>query len=487
MHIFKVMNKDIKKYIPWIILAVVVVVLSTLFLLSKRITQEQLSKYEKKVGEAQMHMEARQYSVAVEKYYEAVDIIPSKVDAYEGLIKILLQKNRLKEAEEVIEKSAKPLSSFDKSLLYKRLGDEYYYRKDFRKAYEMYDDGLVLGVKNMGLELALGKVLLNLGDVSSAKKQFLKTGYEGEENLESNLLLSYIYALDDTPKAKKVLKSVDPSEKSQVYYDEFEDTLNNLNEDVKYNVAKLARVYINNGYPFLAISAIEPIKEDISEYLEAMYFLGRAYLDYGQYDEAIEALDSSLTLGGMETDILWAKGRAYMLKNDLDSGMKNYESAIGYSGGAFPKELVEEYVKILLDNKQTLKATEVVKNLLLLKDVEAYLNLLATEIYFGTKEYEKVDYYLDQLAKMSLNKTEEKVYLQFKIRMLLREKVDIDEYLTRLLNVDKFNPYYHFFLAQVQIEDGDESLAVESLERAIEYDLNSDITEEASELLSSLR
>ncbi len=486
------MKKDIKKYLPWIILLVLVISLSSWYILSKRITQEQMSLYEGKIQEAQAHVEARQFSMGMQKYYEAVDIVSSEVEAYKGIISILLAKNRLSDAQEVIEESGRALNNYDKSFLYKMVGDEYYNLKQYGKAYDMYDAGSFLGVNNMELELMLGKTYLNLGEVKDAKSQFNKTGYKGELLEEANLLLAYIYAIDDPQKAKTTLNSITDVEEVQIYYEEFEKILNSLDEDKKFNATKLARVYINNGYPYLAILALEAKEEEMMEYLEGMYFLGRAYFDYGQYDEAVEVLNKALTLGGMEEDILWIKARSYFLLNDLENAIKSYDSAIGHMGPTTNSDLVTEYVELLLENNQVLKASDLVRGLLVLDGEKPYFNLLAIEVNYELNEDTKVDYYLNQLGEMELNNSDEKEYLKWKVLSMLEidsdeREEDVEEYLDTLFELDRFNPYYHFFLAKVELEEGNEEMAIQSLEQAIEYDLDYEITDEALKLLSSLR
>jgi tetratricopeptide (TPR) repeat protein len=486
------MKKDIKKYLPWIILLVLVISLSSWYILSKRITQEQMSLYEGKIQEAQAHVEARQFSMGMQKYYEAVDIVSSEVEAYKGIISILLAKNRLSDAQEVIEESGRALNNYDKSFLYKMVGDEYYNLKQYGKAYDMYDAGSFLGVNNMELELMLGKTYLNLGEVKDAKSQFNKTGYKGELLEEANLLLAYIYAIDDPQKAKTTLNSITDVEEVQIYYEEFEKILNSLDEDKKFNATKLARVYINNGYPYLAILALEAKEEEMMEYLEGMYFLGRAYFDYGQYDEAVEVLNNALTLGGMEEDILWIKARSYFLVNDLENAIKSYDSAIGHMGPTTNSDLVTEYVELLLENNQVLKASDLVRGLLVLDGEKPYFNLLAIEVNYELNEDTKVEYYLNQLEEMELNNFDEKEYLKWKVLSMLeidseKREEDVEEYLDTLFELDRFNPYYHFFLAKVELEEGNEEMAIQSLEQAIEYDLDYEITDEALKLLSSLR
>lgn len=499
------MKNNIKKYIPWIILVLLVASLGIWYFLSRRVSEEQLSQYESKIEEALDYEESRDFSMAMKRYYEAAEIVPKRVEAYNGIISVLIKKDKLDEAEEVIKQSAKPLNNNDRSTLYKKVGDEYYARKLFDKAYEMYDAGSFLGVNNPGLELMLGKTYLNLGKVSDARDQFSKTGYVGRDLEEANLLLAYIDAIDNTDKAKSTLNSINNSEEIEVYYEEFRKTLEDLDDDKKFNATKLARVYINNGYPYLAILVLEPQRKEISEYLEALYFLGRAYYDYGDYSKAIETLDGALTLGGMEGEIFWVKGRAYALTNDLENAINSYDSAIGYYSGESFSELVEEYFNFLVENNQMLKAEELVKSLLIAFPDEVYLNLLAVELNYKLEEDAKVEFYLNNIEelreKVTFVRNDEKDFLRWRIATLIddyegsmeeeergdKDMTDIERYMDELFELDKYSPYYRYFLARIQIIQGEEEMAVQSLEQAIEYDLEYSVTDQSLKLLSSLR
>jgi predicted Zn-dependent protease len=483
------MNKDIKKYVPWIVLLLVIGSLSSIYFLSRRVTQEQISAYESRLQEAERYIEARQYSMSIEKYYEAVDIIPKKVDAFEGIISVLLLKNRFEEAEQVVEKSATLLSYYDKSILYKMVGDKYYEIGDYSKAHDMYDNGLVLGVRNTDLEVMYGKVMLKMGDISEAKKYLQRSGFNQEQQTEANLILAYIYSTEDIAKAEKFLKAVEPTSGYKVYYEEFSKILNDLDEDVKFNATKLSRIYINEGFPHLAITLLEPLQDDIVEYLEGMYFLGRAYFEFGDYPDAIEVLNGASTLGGMETEIFWIKARAAYLDNNLESSLKDYDNAIGYMEEGIEEEVVAEYLDLLLEMKQKLKAEEVIRTLVRKDPENIYLNLMAVEVNYKLEEMAKVDYYLRQLEDLELDDNQKKEYIQWKLHYLFEEGgvEDIEEYLEELFEIDRFNPYYHYFLAKSHELEGNRELAIQSLERSLEYDLNYEITEEALKMLSFIR
>lgn len=481
------MKKEIKKYIPWIILILIILSLSLWYILSKRITQEQMSVYESKVQEAQTHYEAKQYTMALTKYYEAVDEVPSKIEAYEGILEILLEKNKLEDALEIVDKSSKPLASKDRSQLYMKIGDVYYASGNYEKAYSIYQDGQILGVTNLPLEMRIAKVQLNLGKVDEAKGQLVKSGYKDELLEETTLLLSYIYVLEDKDKAKNTIASLVPSEGMVAYYDEFKEVLESLDDDEKFNAAKLARVYINNGYPYLAIQVLEPIEDDIVEYLEGMYFLGKAYYEYGMYEQAVQALDSALTLGGFEKDIFWTKARSYIQLGDIDNASNSYQGALGYSSEELDVGLIREYIELLKSNNQLVQANDVIKDQLSTHPEEPILYILASDINLLLEESEKVGYYLGQLSEMDLDQETQKEYLHKKLEYLSWNNENLVDTLSKLEEIDQFDPYYHYYLAKKYVSEDQKDFAIQSLEKALEYDLEYNITQESLILLSSLR
>ena len=58
--------------------------------------------------------------------------------------------------------------------------------------------------------------------------------------------------------------------------------------------------------------------------------------------------------------------------------------------------------------------------------------------------------------------------------------------LDSLLDINRYNSKYYFLLGRLQFEQGNATEASDSLKKALEYDLDYEITEEASKLLSSV-
>ncbi len=477
-----------KKILPWVILILILGGLITWYVMSRKVSETQRKDYDSKIREAEINLNAKEYTLAINNFYEATEIIPQRLEAYSGILDILLMKNRVDDAVSIVRESTRSLSSNDRSYLYQSLGEYFLTAKDYDRARQMYQEGLGLGIENVNAELALGRVFLKLGRVDDAKKQVSLSGYNEDNASEANLLLSYILGTEDIKKAKEQIGKISPTSKWAPFYDEYDKVLQTLDEDKKFNATKLARVYINNGYPYLAIAVLEPLSADMGSYLDGMYYTGRAYLDAKEYGKAIEAFDKALTIGGMEKEVFWGKARAYYGQNDLQAAMDNYSRALGYAGKDVSEEQLTEYVDVLLKNKQDLKAVEVIRDTLISVE-KSFVYLLGIKSNYLAGEKAKVDYYLQQLDKMDLTDIEKKESLYWKAKIALDSnntetaKIHLDT----LGGMDKYYPQYHLLLGIVKMKEQDATGAKESLERSIEYDLNNEITEEATKLLSNLK
>ncbi|MBU1119604.1 hypothetical protein KKA50_00140 [Patescibacteria group bacterium] len=477
-----------KKLIPWIVLILVIGGLAAWYFITNRVTSAENASYDAKMQEAETMYYSREYSTAMTYYYEAADMIPSRVEAFDGILTILIEKGRNDDALAILEKSAQKIKNADQAILYTLVGNAYYNDADYDKALETFKKGQGVGVSNQELELIIGKVYLKKGDIDNAAKQFGKDLYENDNLSEATLLLSYIQSSSDIEMAKSTVGSVSSTEKWKAYYDEFASVLSSLNTDTKFNATKLSRIYINNGYPALAVAVLEPMESEIVEYIEGVYFLGRAYLEMGEYDKALVELDKAVTLGGMEDDILWAKARAYMGKNELNNAISNYAKAVGYQGKDLSYDLANEYFDILLTNNLTLKADELLKNVV--KNVKApYVYIWGIKINYALNNVDKINYYIDLLGKTNPGDSDKLEYLYWNAKALLDQNGDITEItkvLDELLSMDRYNAKYYFLLGRLQFEQGQATEATDSFKKAIEYDLGNDITDDATRLLSSV-
>lgn len=482
------MKTKFKTLIPWIVLILLVIGAGAWYYVTNRVSESEQNSYDQLIAEANTWYQGKEYSTAMEKYYAAADVIPSGYEAFKGVINILIDKNRLDDAMNLVDNSAKKVSASDQAKLYASIAYAYFQSENYDKALDAAKKGDVLDDKNQDISLVLGKIYIKQGKIDEAKS-FLTNSIYTEENLsEATLLLSYVQSVSDVNLAKNTLVSVNPTDKFKTYYEDFSSILNSLTDDTKFNAAKLARVYINAGYPYLAISILEPINDQIEEYVEGLYFLGRAYLDYGEYDKAITEFDRAITLGGMEVDIFWAEAKAEYLNNNLDAAVTNYSKALAAQGKTPSEDLVKEYLDVLISSNQLLKAGDVVQSVGT-NVKESYLYLYAVKINYANNSMSKVAYYLNLLSKMTLSGDELESYLYWDAKYLLDQNAQADkisDVLNQMLSENRYDPKYYLLLGKLDIAQGSAVDASNAFKKAIEYDLNGSVTTEATNLLSTV-
>jgi tetratricopeptide (TPR) repeat protein len=450
-------------------------------------TEEQVRRYEQTMSEGEILFEAREYSEAVKKYNQAARIINKDGRAYSRIVDIYLLKNDFETALEVAQKAQDYATVAQVSLIYANIAERYFEVEDFYNARMNYEIASSLN-DNPKVNFGLAKAYVYDGEIDLAKKLLAKE-YDSENVDKAKLLYSYILGLEDTKKAKDFVSNYTPNNKDMSsYFDEYSSTLDSLEEDELFNSAKVARVYVNNNYPTLAIKLLEPKEEEIAQYVDALYYLGKAYLDTKQYDKAVSTLQKSASLIGYESDKYWMLARAYYKKDDLVNSISYYDMAVGYAGDGLSRELVEEYLNILLDSNQINKTQEVYTDIVKTMN-SSWLYLIGLETYYKAEGSAKFDYYLNKLANMEMNDNQEKEYLFWKIRGSLEgsRMENVEEELGRLLVLDRFNPRYYWMKGVYSLSLSDTQEAKDSFELALEYDLDGDVTKEVEKLLAPLQ
>ena len=273
-------------------------------------TQEEITQYEQILSEGDVFLEAHEYSEAVAKYNDSIKIIHTDNRAYSKIVGIYLLKNDYDTALEVANKSQNNLSASESSLIYTQIADKYYENEDYYQARINYELASSLN-NNPTVNLGLAKSHIFNGDIDRAK-DLLKGNFDNTTSDEATLIYAYILGLEDTDKAVNILDDYEVVDSTWTgAIDEYMSVITSLDEDELFNKAKLSRIYLNNGYPTLAISLLEPIKEDLAQYVDGLFLLGTAYLENGDYANAIDVLSSSVSLIGYESQKYWMLARAY--------------------------------------------------------------------------------------------------------------------------------------------------------------------------------
>jgi tetratricopeptide (TPR) repeat protein len=467
------------------VLMILVVAISGITLSGCSVSDEKLSEYNQLVSDADILISTRDYTSAMEKLSQALEIVPSKIDSVERMVNIFVTKNRLDDALALIEESATKLNSEDKGKLYILVGKEAYNIGDISTS--SYSFKLAEEVSN-SKEILLwqAKISLQKGEIEKAKS-LLDSNFEGDDYIESQLLLSYIQALNDGEKALSLIEDIEPGEQWRNAYSKWESILESLTEDSLFNGAKLAKQYIDVGYPYLAVSILEPLQDQMGEYTDGQYLLGKAYYEMAEYEKSKDILEESVSISDYTPYIYWILARDYYMLNNEKESFSYYDSAIANLGDEEVKELYLEYINLLLESNQTEKALEVMRVADRVSD-ESWVALTYLEIYQLREDEGKVEYYIENIKYDDLEDEEKREYLYSKGLYLLSNS-DFDE-LTKLLDIfwelDEYDPRYNLLLAKLNFEEGNLDETRIYSKKAIEYDLDRLVTDEAQKLLAQI-
>jgi tetratricopeptide (TPR) repeat protein len=463
------------------------IVICSLILTGCTNSEEKIQIYNSLIREADAYYEQRGYTNALEKYNEAAKLIPEDDDAYKGIINILVDKQRLADAANLLEESGTALSTGERSKLYTRLANTFYEINNFESA-EKYYLKADSGIDNYPAKLGLAKTYLKLGNIPKAEKYLKVSDPEISTFYETSLIRAYLKGADKV-EIKAAVKDLDDLEQEEsslvVRYTSLLASANSLTEDELFSAAIMAKEYIDSGYPYLALQILEEKKEDMTEYGDGWFLLGRAYFELGKYDDAITALGEASSLDIHSAEAYKLIARSYYLVGDVDSSIEFYDRSIAFAKDSTKIEIYMEYIEMLKEEEQYAKALTALDELADLSDL-SWTQLSYIDVYYAQGNSAKVDFHIGKLAEMELSEEDTLQYLRWKITYDL-EAGDTDKVpsmLEDLKGYDKYNPYYYLLNGRLAFSLGDNEEAKENWEKAIEYDLDGEVTESALKLLS---
>ena len=474
------------KNITRIILLTSILFLSSFLLSGCTPSEETVGKYNKLVNEADLLIEGKEYSSAMEKLNYASELIPERVDSFNRMIEILVLKNRLEDATIVIEESAQKVSDSDKANLYLLVGNAHYDLKNYSKA--LYNYELAKGFLQSNDEISLGiaKVYLQQNRIEDSKK-ILDNGYEGSIGIEVKLLLSYIQSLSDIEKAKDLIKDVQPDEEWKGMYASWKETLDSLDDDELFNSAKLSEGYMFGGYPSLVITLLEPKKTEMIEYIDGIYMLGKAYYELEEYQKSIDVLSNATSVSDLNQYIYWVLARDSYMLDDVNKAFTYYESAISFAGDKADARLYQEYLDLMFENNLLSKGAETMRKAERIFD-STWVEIYYMNLYALTKENESFEYHMNKVDMNTIEDRYKGDYLYSKGKYLI-ENSEFDE-AKRTLDIfwdlDKYDPRYNLLFAQLSFEEGNLKDARTYANKSIEYDLDREVTDEAQKLLATV-
>jgi len=483
------MNKWIRYSL--IALSISLLTLAFLYFSKETITQKELDTYSNYVKEGDKYYEVREYANAIYQYSLAADTIQTKLDAYEGIVNILIDKNQLDQASELLDKSVSKLSGEDRAVLHLKVGDGYYSNKDYDKA-EKYYLNSYKAKSNIDAILGLAKTYIMKDEIDKSEKYLNKVKeVESEKTLDAFLLKAYL-EYTNVEEAKKYTDEVETSmfENSDILdrYNSYINAITTYDGDNLYLSALLAKEYIDAGFPILAIKILDKVSDDIEEYPDGLYLLGRAYYDCGNSTKAIETMNKALALGSYTGEIYQVIVRSLLSLGNQKDSFDYYEKAIEFAEDAKKLELMEEYIDLLLDEGLYTKAKTYLEKYVLISD-EVWPLLKYVEMYYLQRDFDKMSYHLGEISKLSdLTDSEKKDLYKWEIIYDLEngEYVRARENLKKLKDLDRFNSEYYLLLGKVDLAENKPDNAKTNLEKAIDYDLTGEYSSSAKKILDRI-
>ncbi len=433
--------------------------------ISENLTQEGLELYEE-----------RYYKEAMDKFVEALEKYPSNFEAYAGLADILLDKGFFEEVEDLANEASVRVDNTQAAEIYSMIGEKYYEIERYEKSQKMFEKAVSADGNYEKGRVGLAGSHIWLGDIREASRAL---GNRGESD-EFLLLYSFLTFDDWEEGVKKV---------SEISDDDLRGRMESIyeidDEDVLYKNTSLAREYINAGYPFLAIELLSKQDGEIEQYPDGQYFLGRAYLDYGNYERAIEKLNAALMLDVDDDEVYINLARANLFNNNVERALNAYEAVVSGENLNF----LEEYIDVLLENDMKNKAQTILIDLIAQEDSFG-LNIMLGKVYYERSELDKMGEVLEKLEEeTNLTQAETKELKRYKILYAVEDidnEVELDGLIERYSVFDRYDPEVYLFRGKLLKHQEEILEAQEAFERAIELDLKGDVSKQAEKLLASM-
>ncbi len=462
----------------------ILVFLFCLIFLTGCTSKENISISEGLVKEGQELYQEKAYREAVDKFAEALEKYPSNFDAYVGLLQILLDKGFLDEASDLVQEASVRLNKSDFAKVASMVGDKYYEMGEYDSAKEMYKKGSNYDEGKIGL----AKVYIQDGEISKAKKAL-----KGDsENVEFLILSAYL-TLDDWKEGSSTINEVSlndiEDEKIKEQVSRLREIYTIDDEDALYKNTSLAGEYINADLAPLAIKLLNDQGDELEDYSDGQFFLGKAYLDSGDYDKAIDKLNNAILLDIDDAEVYVNLARAYLLKNDTEKALDSYKAAIATVKEENAELITQEYIDVLIENNMMNAAKSLLTDLI--EENESFwMNIMLSSVYYKQKDLARMGEILNKLDEQAnLTQSETRELTKQRLLYLMEDIKDVDEIeklIERYSVFDRYNPEIPLFEGKLFKYQGENEKAKQALERAIDLDLQGEIADEATKLLATI-
>lgn len=447
------------------------------------------------IENAEEDIQNKEYFNAVDKYKEASEKDSGSAEAYIGLAEVYLLKNRQDDAIEILQVGVN--KAREKSEVYELLGQIYLNNGDYSKAIYFLKKAVGSDKDNDNAKLLLAQSYVGTGDLDKAKSNLNVS--EDDKNLfaRASLLKSMLVG-DEIDESKEILDEIDLTDVEDEIADQVEffegviSDIENLDEDIKSNVyvdVMISRGALFSEYPDLVIGLLSDYSEEKEVYWELNLYLGHAYLMKNDFEKALEFLSQAYLLNSDSSVGIRLLARAYLGDENDSEMIKYYEKAINLAKGEERIETRLEYFNVLIMKEQFARAEEQLDFLLISDDMDTdELLILWGDCLLDRELYSQLE---ENMSRIKLNNLDEDLqaeyhYLQAGIGY---GTADWDQAIESILNaneIDEKVAKYHLLYGKILYQTGVDIQATEELEKAVELDLEGEVSTEAKKVLDLL-
>ncbi|MDD3661744.1 MAG: tetratricopeptide repeat protein [Candidatus Dojkabacteria bacterium] len=438
------------------------------------------------------------FAEAVTAYTQAQKRDPGNADSYTGIAAIYILKGRPNDARNVL------LSGIEQarqaSPVYLALGELYLEEGEVDQALVYFKKAVSSDRSNHEAQYRLAEGYVEAGAFDDARDELDIPEDAGEWHVRAILLDAILE--EEIDGAASILDSLDDELLGEDENTEIADTVsmyrNLLDRVLELEEDERSDIYVDTirsfgaltaGFEDVVIDRLEPYAEDAQEYWDLHLYLGTAYMQNGDTENAASHLTLAVSLNPGDYSGPWLLARVYGEMGEDNKMIEQYERAVALAPEEDRVTVRREYVDVLMENGQYAKADE---QLLLLvssdEDRAAVYSLLRVEGLLEKEKYEDAQALIDEIDDSGLSTMLTARYAWSRAVILFRtgDRQEAMEWVESALSADPTQASYHLIKGQIAFESGDMVVAQESLERAIDLDLDGEVSAEAVKILDRI-
>ncbi len=423
------------------------------------------------------YLEKNQYSSALQEFKTSINNNSSNTDSYIKAAEILGKKKQYDEAIAILENGRDVVAEPD--LVYQALGEVFMLKKDYPNAELNFRESVNKDKTNWKAIEGFATALLLQGKYDDASQVLENPAVNDNEGKERLKYLKALLIADDFDKSLDLFSQLDQSKAQyKTVYDALKkakETDGNKIEDLM----SLSYAIINNGDYAYSVELLELVIKENEYYHGGQMYLGYVYLKLEDYTRAKDYLTKALELDSSDPTTLQFIALAYTKLNQEKDALDTYGSLVALESQN--EQVRIDFINALISFKNFEKAVEQAKAL---ADIKGSIEnrLIYTKRLLEVQDYKTA---IDQLNKAFESEEYKNSNDEVKSRVLtykgwvtykLGDKATGKEMVDESIRLSNSSADAYYYLGTIYLEMQDYQNAKTNLERAIDLDLEGNVS-----------